>query len=400
MNIRIYGILARGGSVQSPVLPLCTLPFLTLILLILSSCVSKRQAETLPPGGKDVEMAFAEALEIREYDGYTVVRTYNPWDSLRGPQTYLLTAKGYELPEDAPKGIRLNVPLENALVYSTVHMSLISELGASGSIGGVCGAEYITAPDLKQRLEEGSLTDCGLDLQPNMERIASLKPDAILLSPYDNNDRYGRVAGLGIPVVECGDYVETTPLGRAEWIRFYGRLFGRAEKADSIWTGIRSDYERMRGLAANCRRKPKVLMDAIYGQSWTVPQHDSSTAQIIRDAGGANPFDNFNGDGTVPLSPEQVLAMAKDADVWLVRYWNPHDKTLAMFGSESPYYTRFDAWVKGRVYGCNTANTDYFERTPFHPDLMLADLIMILHPDLANGKDTNYFKLLETAAGR
>lgn len=358
----------------------------------LASCGGGRSSDAHGGEGRDVEMRYAENLRITEHAGYTEVSVRNPWDTVNVLQRYILVARDSMVPANLPEGTVVRTPVRNALVYSTIHSSLISEMGASNAIGGLCNAEYVNDRGLKARLAKGEIADCGVSESPDIEKIIQLSPDLIMLSPYEHNDRYVKVGSLGIPILECADYMETSPLGRAEWLKFYGRLFGRAERCDSLFAQTERNYLRLKELAMNSSEHPKVLIDRRYGQVWNVPGGRSTMGRMIEDAGGVNPFAGYAKSGSVALAPERVLAEAHDADVWLIRYNQPSEKTLAELGKEARINSRFKAFKEGRVYGCNTRYVDFYEETPFHPDYLLEDMIGILHKE--HQEKGRYFKRL------
>ncbi len=298
----------------------------------------------------------------------------NPWDTVKRMERYILVPKGMDIPQGLPEGTVVRVPVDRALVYSSLHGGLIKDLGAAQAIGGVCNARYITDKSLRERIAKGEVADCGEGMNPDIEKIIQLHPEAILLSPFENNDRYGKVTQMGIPIIECADYMETTPLGQAEWMKFYGLLFGKGEEARQRFEGIASRYNEIKAEASKNPRKPKVMMDAVYSGSWSVPGGESTMGRLIEDAGGINPFAGYRQSGGVPLAPERVLKEAGDADIWLLRYNQGRDKTLAELGRDAPVNSQFKAFREGAVYGCNTAEIPFFDETPFHPDWLLEEM--------------------------
>lgn len=327
-------------------------------------------------------MRYAENLKIAEHTDYTEVTVRNPWDTLRTLQKYLLVPRDSALPEGLPAGTVVRTPVTNALVYSTVHNSLISELGSIDAIGGICNSKYIYDPELKARLASGRIADCGISLSPDIEKILALRPQVIMLSPFENNDKYAKVGELGIPIIECADYMETSPLGRAEWVRFYGLLFGRRDESERMFAETEREYLRLRELAAGAPEHPAVIVDQRYGQVWNVPGGSSALGRLIEDAGGVNPFRSYPQSGSVPLAPEKVLGMAHDADVWFIRYNQDKEKDLAELAGDAPVNSRFKAFRDGNVYSCNTRYVNFYGETPFHPDRVLRDMIIFIHPGL------------------
>ncbi len=372
------------------------LPLLLLTTFIpvafLASCGGSHSSHSAVTQGDKIEMRYAENLLIEEHPDFTEVTVRNPWDTLRILQKYLLVPRDSALPAALPEGTVVRTPVTNALVYSTVHNSLISELGCIDAIGGICNAKYINNPELKSRLASGRIADCGISLSPDLEKILALRPQVIMLSPFENNDKYAKVGELGIPIIECADYMETSPLGRAEWVRFYGLLFGSREASEKMFAATEEEYLRLKALAATATEHPSVIIDQRYGQVWNVPGGPSTIGRLIEDAGGRNPFASYPQSGSVPLAPEKVLGMAHDADVWFIRYNQEKEKDLAELAKDAPVNSRFKAFRDGNVFCCNTRYVDFYGETPFHPDRVLRDMIICMHPGLL-GEDasTKYY---------
>lgn len=373
--------------------PLLSL-FLPMVLPLLVSCkggnalVSRDDGDTL-------KLAYADNLSLIRYPDYVKATVRNPWDTLTTLHTYILVPDSIDLPAALPEGTVVRTPLKSALIYSSVHNSLMSEFGSIDAISGVCDASYIHQPELVARISDGRVADCGIGTSPNIEKIISLNPDGIMLSPFENSGTYGKLGQLGIPIIECADYMETSPLARAEWMKFYGMLFGKEDVAERMFADTEKEYLQLKKIAGGLSDRPRVLIDRLYGQSWYVPAGNSTMGIFIRDAGGENPFDEYDRSGSVGLTGEQVLFKAADADVWLIRYNQKTDKTVSELGSDNAIYPQFKAFKDGRVYGCNTANTNFYEDIPFHPQWLLRDMISIFHPELSNFTSEHYFKKMQ-----
>lgn len=365
-----------------------------LTLLFLPSCGSSNVRHD--GHGEPIEMRHAKNISMSEIsDGVTLVTLRNPWDTTKTMAHYALIEKGSETSADLPAGtIKINVPIERSVVNSGVHVSLIDELGASEAVSGVCDATFINDSIIKARIKSGKIADCGQSQSPNMERIVSLRPQAIVLSPYEKSDEQSRFARTGIAVVEAADYMESTPLGRAEWMRFFGRLYGEGAKADSLFNKIESEYEATRQSAMNAKTKPAVLFDRIYSGGWDVPTSGSVTGHLIVDAGGTNPFSKYDQGGSAHLSPEEVLYTAQNADIWLVRYYEP-SLTKASMQADNELYTRFKAFKADNIYGANTLERPLFEDGAFHPQLVLKEMVRIIHPELVTDGNLRYYKKLK-----
>lgn len=360
------------------------------------SCKGGNSIVTSSGEGEKMQFDHARNLTIEDHGDYTTATIRNPWDTTKTLHTYILVPDSAEVPANVPAGTVVRVPLKRALVYSTVHQSLVGEMGARDAIGGVCDAQYIHNPDLLGRIADGRVIDCGSSYTPNMERIMQLNPDAVILSPYENSGNYGKLGQMGIPLIECADYMESTPLGRTEWMKFYGLLFGCEDETARMFASIEKEYNALKSLTNSIVNRPKVVVDRLYGNTWYVPGHNSVMDAYIRDAGAVNPFGSIGNAGSVGLSGEQVLHEAGDADIWIVRYSQASDKTLRELAADNPIYGQFKALKDGRVYGCNTERINYYDQTPFHPHWLLRDLIKTFHPELSSlPGDTKYFTPLQ-----
>lgn len=372
-----------------------TLLFLMLTLvLFLSACSGKDKTVSVFISGDTIPLRYADNLTLVNYPDYTIATLRNPWDTLKTLHTYILVPASQPLPAHMPEGTIVRTPLRKSVIYSSVHCSLMDKLGAAGSIGGVCDLKYIKLPVIQDGYRNGTVTDCGDGMNPDIEKIIDLHPDAILLSPFENSGGYGRVEKLNIPIIECADYMETSALGRAEWMRFYGLLFGKAAESDSLFARVEADYLWWAGRVADIEDKPTVFADLKSGATWYVPGGRSTVGRTFADAGADYVFSDLKNSGSSPLSFETVYEKAKDADIWLIKYNMPEDKTYRDLKNDYAPYAGFRAFRERRVYGCNTGRVPYYEETPFHPEWLLEDLIKIFHPDVAKAEGGRYFRKL------
>lgn len=370
---------------------------LLLLLPLLQSCGGGSGNNACSAAGDTLKLSYAEHLTLEQHDGYVTAKVRNPWDTTKTLHTYVLVPDSLDMPTQLPEGTVIRVPLKKALVYSSVHQSLVDEFGAADAIKGICDVQYVLNDRLIERINQGDVADCGSSYTPNLEKIIQLSPDAVLLSPYENSGTYGKLGELGIPLVECADYMESSPLARAEWMKFYGMLFGKTDVAMSLFGNIEGEYNSLKALAADVSTRPKVIIDKLYGNTWYVPRNGSTMGTYIRDAGGVNPFSYIEGTGSVGLSGEQVLHDGGDADIWLLRYAQGTDKTVGELAADNAIYPMFNPAKTGAVYGCNTEKVAYYEEAPFHPHWLLRDLIAVFHPELLGDDDTahRYFTPLK-----
>ena len=366
-------------------------PLFCAIVWIFSACQGGKQNMVSSQTGDTIPLRYAENLTLVAYPEYTVATLRNPWDTLRTLHTYILVPAAEPLPAHLPQGTVVRTPLSKAVVYSSVHCGLVNNLGAFNSIGGICDLKYIKLPVVQEGVKRGTIADCGDGMNPDMEKIIDLHPDAILLSPFENSGGYGRIEKLNIPIIECADYMETSALGRAEWMRFYGLLFGAAPKADSLFAEVDSCYKRLQHRAMLSSVSLSVVSELKSGSAWYVPGGRSTMGRLFNDACGRYVFAEDKHSGSIPLAFETVFDKAGDADVWIIKYNRDRDMSYSDLKTDYIGYTGFKAFKTRNIYGCNTAKVPFYEETPFRPDYLLADLIQILHPEIGDLGGLRYF---------
>lgn len=369
--------------------------YLLLLWAIVAGYACGNREVAPPSGGTTLDFGHAERISVVQYEGFIVARLQNPWDTLRTLHTYVLVPKNQELPESLPEGTVIRTPLERAVVYSSVHCSLLDVLGRNTSIGGVCELKYIQIPYIQDGVRKGTVVDCGESANPDIERIIDLSPDAILLSPFNNSGGYGRVEEIGIPIVECADYMETSALGRAEWMKFYGLLFGAEEEAGRLFDEVESNYMRLKSLVENVAVRPKVVVDLKMGSTWYTPGGRSTQGRLLMDAGADYPFADTDNSGSIPLSVEVMMNHAADADVWMLKASTEADITLSYLAAEYVGYKELKAYKEGNVYACNTWKVPFYEETPYRPDYLLEDMIQIFHPEIEGLRELHYYFKVE-----
>lgn len=372
---------------------------MTAALIIMCSCHGMVTSPT-DTGGDTLQMSYAHNLRIIHYDNYVKVEIQNPWRKGSLLHTYILSADKTNVPDiTATSGTvsYISTPLRSAAVYSSVHCSMVNELGALNAISAVCDIQYIHQSELLDAYHAGHIKDLGSSMAPNIEQLIDIAPGAILLSPFENSGGYGLVEQLDIPIVECADYMEPSPLARAEWIKFYGLLFGREAQADSIFSNVESQYTTLKAQAQAATNHPSVVLDLITSSTWYVPGGRSTLGQLVLDAGGNYVFSQREESGSIPLAPETVFDCAQDADIWLIRYTRDDtDETYSTLQTHSPMYSKMKAFETHQVYGCNLSYTPFFEQTPLHPERLLRDFIILFKTsqDL-NDAEPVYFKPLK-----
>ena len=362
------------------------------ISCLLLCCCSHRQTER----GREVPMRYAWNISIEDYGAYRLVSMANPWQPQKQLHRYVLIARedsarmaGRNLPE----GTVIYTPLRRSVVFNTAHAQLACWLGAAAQIRGVADLKYMNVPEMKNGVATGRVVDCGNSMAPDVEAIVQLRADGVLLSPFENSGGYGRLEQIGVPIIECAEYMETSPLGRAEWMRFYGMLYGKEQEADSLFALVESEYQKLKSRSRPLSSRPSLLTEKLTGSTWYIPGGKSTVAQLIADAGATYAWSMDEHSGSLALSFETVVSKAADADVWLFN--DIGDKaTYERLASENQGYRLFKAYKQHRVWSVNSLKEPYFEEVSFRPDRLLRDYIIMLHPGLLQGS-TRYYKELK-----
>lgn len=384
--------------------------FLIQLLFIATVWLSSCGRQTAAPrdGGDTVAFRYAKRLTVVRHDGYTEVTLVNPWHEGKVLHRYVLVPRGSELPAHMPTATVIRTPLQRSIVFTTVHCALLQMLHQERHIAGVADLKYIKIPYVHQMVSRGKMIDVGDGMSPVIERIIDLQPDAILLSPFENSGGYGRLEDIDIPIVECAEYMEPTPLARAEWMRFYGMLYGCEQQADSLFAVVDSSYHALKNLAKkhqsqlatdnsalHADNRKSVLLDKVTGSVWYVPGGRSTIGQMIVDAGGSYVWSDDEHSGSVSLPFETVLEKAGDNRFWLFRFSSDHLISYSELLSEHRGYNQFRAFRERNVYGCNVEKSLFYEESPFRPDWLLTDFIHILHPDIPNLPPLRYYEKLK-----
>ena len=288
-------------------------------------------------------------------------------------------------------------PFKRVVVFTTAHCKLMEYLGVADRIVGVCDAQYILIPDIQKRLRladgaKGKIADCGSSMSPDIERIIALKPDAIILSPYEGQS-LGRIAKLGIHVILAADYMETSSLGRAEWMRCFARLFDCAQRGDSLFRVIDTNYQSLKAYAAKLPMGKSVLTERKTGAVWYTPGGESTIGVTIRDANGGYAFAKDRHSGSLALSFEQILAKAGQSDVWAFKFNGTRPMSKSDLLREFRGYSALKAFRIGNIYECNCSVKPYFEEVSWRPDYLLREMIILLHPEAKLGKLRYYQRL-------
>lgn len=389
--------------------------FGALVVLLVVACQGGKTASG--EGGDTLQMKYAELLTIVKHnDGaYTEAIIENPWKKGTTLHKYILVPKGNEgdetvarLKDDIRENTTLQMgshcdivrtPLESNVVFTAPHCQLMYELGCKNAITGVCDKDYINIPNIKERvkLSDGKastsdtdkvIIDCGSSMQPDMERIIALKPEGLLISPFENSGGYGKLDKLHIPIIETADYMETSPLGRAEWMKFYGLLFKSEERSDSLFSSIEKEYLALKAEAAKLPQGLSILTERKMGNVWYVPGGKSTIGILLKDANAKYIFADDTHSGSLAYGPERILSKGTQVDVWAFKYFGGKALSKNDLLAEYEGYKVLKAFYSNSIYQVDTSTQPYFELTSFHPEILLREFVILAHP-----KATQFGKL-------
>lgn len=389
--------------------------FGALVVLLVVACQGGKTASG--EGGDTLQMKYAELLTIVKHnDGaYTEAIIENPWKKGTTLHKYILVPKGKEgdetvarLKDDIRENVTLQMgshcdivrtPLESNVVFTAPHCQLMYELGCKNAITGVCDKDYINIPDIKERvkLSDGKastsdtdkvIIDCGSSMQPDIERIIALKPEGLFISPFENSGGYGKLDKLHIPIIETADYMETSPLGRAEWMKFYGLLFKSEERSDSLFSSIEKEYLALKAEAAKLPQGLSILTERKMGSVWYVPGGKSTMGILLKDANAKYIFADDTHSGSLAYGPERILSKGTQIDVWAFKYFGGKALSKSDLLAEYEGYKALKTFNQNSIFQVDTSTQPYFELTSFHPEILLREFIILAHP-----KATQFGKL-------
>lgn len=340
---------------------------------------------------------YAKGFALDRYPLYTVMHIRNPWPNARQTFTYVLAKPQAKIPDSLSSFPLIQVPVKKVVATSTTHLPSLDYLGESNSLVGFPNLNYISSTKIRARIDQGLVTDLGNNQQMNTELLLNLQPDVIIGYGIDNKN-----AGLdilqksGLTVVFNGDWNEQSPLGKAEWIKFFGALYGKEKLADQQFNQIEKSYLATAVLAQKTTNKPTVLSGALYQDQWYLPQGNSWAAQFIAAAGGNYLWKNTAGSGSLALPFETVYAQAAQAEYWI----GPAQFTsYREMEQSSAHYKQFSAFKAHKIATFSskkgkTGGLLYYELAPNRPDLVLQDLVKILHPELLPNYQLYFFEPL------
>ena len=375
-------------------------------VLLLASC---RHAPSLPQAapvavGENVThpgnlFRYAHNVTAVPTDYGYLMEVMNPWDSTQRLGRFALVEHDSLFDATAASGLTaISLPIRSAVCFSSTQWSMFLRLEEADRVVGLLEGRYVHHPEMRALLAEGKVKDVGTETAMNIELLIQLRPDIILYSPYfDGNQEPLKVVGAAL--FPFADYLETTPLGRAEWIRVVGLLSGRQREADSCFDAIVQRYDALKDLCADVTYRPTVFSDLAFNGQWYIAGGQSYIARLFADAGADYLWKDNPSTASFPLDAETILAKARHADFWRVANSSSLPMTYASLQKENAVYGLFDAYRNRKILVCDIQETGYFETSQLEPDVLLADFIHFFHPErlagIEEGYVPRYYHLLE-----
>jgi iron complex transport system substrate-binding protein len=334
--------------------------------------------------GAETKLKYAAHLSIQRQGDATIATVDKPWAGSSATYTYVLSPKGAKRPSLAVKNaLYIQTPIKSAVCLSNAYVSALSLLGEMDALSGVDSASYIYSESARERVSAGKTREVSKGLSPNLELLMALSPEAVFTYAVGNEwDSYPKLLEAGLPVIICAEWMEDSPLGRAEWIKFFGLFFGKEREAEALFEKVEKSYQNIK-MSLNAKadgKRPVVLVNAPFQGAWNVSGGKSYMATLIADAGGDYLWKDDPSSGGLNLSVEAAFSAAQRATLWL----NPGTTaTLRELASRDSRFSGLSVFKAGQVWNSNkrilaSGANDYYESSAFAPDLVLRDLSAII----------------------
>jgi iron complex transport system substrate-binding protein len=345
-----------------------------------------------------VKLAHAKGFTIAYHDHFKVVKIMSPFEKSTDTLTYILVQRGTPRPIGYKDSQVIEIPVRSMVAMSSLHIGLVGFLGCEDILTGMGNLKYVSSPKVLDRIKSGKISEVGKDQGLNEEVLIAMHPDLIMAtgSPVSKVSRYESLHQAGIPVMVNSEWVETTPLGRAEWVKLLAALINKEKEVNRKFAKVEDEYQKLVRLTSKVAIRPTIITGMNSKDAWYVPNGDSYVNRFFQDAGASYHWKNTKATGSLPLSFETVYPIALQADFWLnVSIGNVQTKKDVI--GRDVRYADFKSFKTNHIYSYNNrmnaqGANDYWESGAVNPHLVLADLICILHPELLPKHELIYYK--------
>jgi iron complex transport system substrate-binding protein len=373
-----------------------------LILLVLSACTGKSKIKE-----KDVThgiisyIEYAERFDLKKFPEYKILTVINPWQGAKEVnESYYLLPEGNRIPAGIDSSRIIRVPVKSIICMSTTHLSMISVLNEEKTIRGISGSDFLYERKLSELVEKHKIEDVGYEDNLNKELVIQIAPEIVMVYGVGSESAgyLNKLKELGIRIIFNADYLETDPLGKAEWIKVFGALYNKEKEADSIFSSLSEEYNSLKSYVnKNIRNRPAAFLGLPWKDTWFISPGNSYISRLITDAGGEYLWKDTKSEISMPFGIENVYLKARNADFWL----NPGSvNTRNEITAIDMRLGDLPSFKRGNVFNNNNRITrkggnDYWESGSIYPQIILKDIAAILHPDLFPGYKLYYYKKIE-----
>jgi iron complex transport system substrate-binding protein len=356
-------------------------------------------SSTPDTGSEHSSVTYARGFRIDYHNHYKLLRVVDSLARKTDTLEYLLVQRGYPVPAGYPKALVITIPLRTIVGMSSMHIALADFAEVADRIVGLGSLQYVTSPVVRKNIQAGKVVAVGMDANMNNEQVIAMHPDVVMVmgNPDAGFTGYKTLTEAGVPVLLNAEWLESTPLGRAEWVKVMGALVNKEKLVDRKFDSVAKDYNQLAQAGRQAAVKPRVIIGMPFKGSWFVPAGGSYMAQFLRDAGATYKWTDTKGGGSIPLNFEAVAPEALTADYWLnVGYVDSKADIL----SKDARYASFKPFKTGLIYNNDNrvndlGSDDYWESGEVSPQVILADMIRILHPELLPAHTLFYYKQLK-----
>lgn len=358
--------------------------FFILFFIAVTNCKKDSEISNSVKPQISNSIQYAKGLEIYKYDGFSILKVKNPWPKANKDYTYILQEKNGIIPDSLKQNIIVQVPIKTIVVTSTTHIPSLEMLGVENTLVGFPNLNYISSEKVRKRIDSGKVKELGNNQSLNIETAIDLAPSIIVGYGIDNNNSsLDNLEKSGLKVILNGDWNEQSPLGKAEWIKFFGALYGQEKKTNTIFQSIEDEYKKTLIIAQKATSSPTVLSGAMFQDIWYMPQGESWASVFLKDARANYLWKDTKGTGSLSLSFETVFEKGQNADFWIQGQFS----SLEEIEKTNKHYTQFKAFKTKKVYSFGnkkgkTGGNLFYELAPNRPDLVLKDILKMVHPEL------------------
>ena len=364
------------------------------LFIVLFSCKNDKKNEVLATKTTiKSTLKYAKGFDIQHFKNYTKLTLKAPYQNSTETFEYILVAN-----KSKSDLKTIQIPINSIVVTSTTHIPFLELLNVEDKLVGFPNTDYVSSEKTRNLITNGFIKDLGHEESINTELLLDLKPDLVVgFSLNSNNKMFSTIEKLGIPVLLNGDWLEETPLGRAEWIKFFGVLFDKENKADSIFNKIEKSYLDAENIASKATEKPTVISGGLFKDVWNLPAGESFEGAFLRDANTNYLWAASKGKGSLSLNIENVFEKGKDAELWVSPSYY---KTFEQLNDANDMYPKFKAFQNKNIYTYVNRQGEkggiiYFELAPARPDLVLKDIIKMAHPELLKDYEFTFYEKLK-----